>query len=749
MRGEKDARDDRDPAKRPPRRGGKALQRLFLFNGTRDPLLNEAVVGRSRAPKLARPRWLLTEAGLAMASEDGVPRRSVSKAAALAGDLVQAAAARAAAPPPPAGAPIWRSLGPDRIPNGQTYGSNRVDVIGRVAAIAVDPSNIRHVLLGAAGGGVWESFDEGATWTVRTDRMPTLAIGALAFDPVNPSNVYAGSGEGNFYARLGAGVFKSSDGGTTWSAPPPGPLLGNGFYDLAIDRGDPNVLYGATSGGFFVSTNAGGTWVQRRAGTCWAVSVDPAGGAGAELLVAFADGLFRSTNRGAALSKVALPQEPISPWSRLAVTRVASQPDVAYAFGAAGANAFLWRRAGTQWSRISLPPKAAGKPMIDTGQAWYDWYAAAPPDRADRVYLGAIDGFRGDLANGAWTWRNFVTQGSHSVHPDQHCMAFAPGNSKIVYIGNDGGIFRSADGGGTWRALNSGLAITEVEYIALNPANSNWLLAGTQDNGTIRLNGGAWEHVADGDGGDCGLNAGNPKVVYHSYYNVSLERSNKKGDAGSWTGMAPPTMKSLFYPPVAVANDTVAIGGVQLAVTRNGAPPWAVVSLGLGSGDVCTAGCAPSAGMLYFGTLSGRLFRLEWNGGAWTRTELTAPFQAYISCVAADSQNLARLWATSTQSHPGGAPVARSDDRGATWTDCTAGLPPIAKNSIVVDPAASNRVWVAADVGVYESLDAGATWASISNGLPNAIAADLNFHAASRRLICGTRNRGVWSLDGL
>jgi len=91
--------------------------------------------------------------------------------------------------------------------------------------------------------------------------------------------------------------------------------------------------------------------------------------------------------------------------------------------------------------------------------------------------------------------------------------------------------------------------------------------------------------------------------------------------------------------------------------------------------------------------------------------------------------------------------VCRSDDGGATWTDCTAGLPNIPKNAVVVDPANSDRVWVGADVGVYESRDAGRTWSAFSAGLPNAIAADLLVHARDRKLICGTRSRGVWAID--
>ena len=147
---------------------------------------------------------------------------------------------RGAAP----GAPLlWKPLGPSNIPNGQTYGSNRVDVIGRVASIAIDPTKPTHVLCGAGGGGIWETADGGATWAPRTEKMPSLAIGAIAFDPSNPKTVYAGSGEGNFYFNLGAGAYKSTDGGKTWKVLASAPFVGAGFFDRVLEAlGESSTL---------------------------------------------------------------------------------------------------------------------------------------------------------------------------------------------------------------------------------------------------------------------------------------------------------------------------------------------------------------------------------------------------------------------------------------------------------------------------------------------------------------------------
>jgi hypothetical protein len=291
--------------------------------------------------------------------------------------LLEAEAPQAAAPGAPA--PIWQSIGPSVIPNGQTYGTNLIANIGRVACVAVDPGNARHILCGGAGGGIWESFDEGATWAPRTDQMPSLAIGAIAFNSRDPKTVYAGSGEGNWYWFLGAGAYRSDDGGTTWRVlAAPAAFVGAGFFGLVVDPQNPLTLYAATTSGFFSSTNGGANWTPRRAGPCWGISVHPAGGSNTEILAAFADGLFISTNGGAAFTAVALLGAPSTQWTRLAVDRVVSSPDIAYVFGAAGANAYLWRRTGTDWRRIAFAPPSAN-PMVPQpwNQAQYDWYVAA------------------------------------------------------------------------------------------------------------------------------------------------------------------------------------------------------------------------------------------------------------------------------------------------------------------------------------------------------------------------------------
>jgi hypothetical protein len=648
--------------------------------------------------------------------------------------------------PPTGVGPQWESLGPWTVPNGQTYGASRVNVSGRVSSIAVDPSDGAHVLVGAANGGVWESRDRGASWAPRSDYAGTTAIGAIAFDRRNPTTVYCGTGEGNWWSWLGVGILRSTDGGRTWSQHCTNPFVGQGFYDLIVDPGDGMHLLAATTGGLYVSTDGGSTWTRRRTAITWSLSMHPTGGATAEILAASSDGLFASTNGGTNWTAVTLPGSPAA-FSRLAVALAPSNPTIAYAWGASGSTAYLWRRSGGIWTAITTPTG------VSINQAWYDWYLAVAPDRDSQIYCGAIDSHRGDLSGTTWTWTNLSSKpaGGESIHPDQHAIAFEPGNPNMIYIGNDGGLFRSPNRGVNWVHCNNGLVITEFEYHAQSLGTSRWLIGGTQDNGTERWTGSPiWDHIADGDGGDCGVNRTNPQTVFHTYYGMSPERSTSGGDFGSWTWIAPSLPAgegSPFYPPFecsAGGGDTIAMAGVALYVSRDNGANWTRVAFP--SAASATAMFIPNTNAVYVGVSDGRILRTTWSGSAWSGfTTLTTPRTgAFASDLQVDTANTNSIWATYRTMN--GGRVFQSTDGGTTWTDRTAGLPNLPINAIEVDTANPSRIWVAADLGVYESRDSGASWTGFSNGLPNAYVGDLVFHPYARVLRAGTRNRGAWQI---
>ena len=722
--------------------GGKALLRLLHlldsrgYEGLASAVVDAAVPDQVQDQFYARAEKFMFPARAP--DFRGGPPAEVSPSETIARQ--QIAAVHQTGPPTGIG-PQWRTLGPATIPNGQTYNpAVRVNVSGRVAAIAVDPHNPPHLLCGAANGGVWESFDRGVSWAPRTDYQETTTVGALTFSPSNPSIAYCGTGEGNWWSWLGVGILRSTDGGTTWSPLCTNPFIGQGFYDLRVDPADTNRLVAATTGGLYVSTDGGANWTNRRSVRTWAIAF----GSG-EILAACSDGIHRSTDNGTTWVTVALPGAPAS-FDRIAVSIAPSNTSVAYAWGANGSNANLWRRAAGTWIAASSLP--AG---VSTGQAWYDWYCAAAPDRDDQVFLGAIEAYRGELSGTTWNWTVISNHTGAAIHPDQHAIAFEPGNPNTIYAGCDGGLFRSPDRGNSWIHCNNGLVISEFEYIAQNVGSSRWLIGGTQDNGTDRWVGSpSWDHVADGDGGFVAVNYNDPRTVFHTYYDMSPEVSNSSGDWGTWTGITPPIPAgegSLFYPPMRCTDSngtTVTIGGGALYVSRNNGSVWTRIAFP--SAATASATCIPNADNVYVGVTDGRLFHTSWNGAAWTAlSSLTTPrAAANVSDLLVSSSNLNRIWAT--YSTINGGRVYRSDNAGTNWTDCSAGLPSLPVNAIEIDSRNPSRVWVAMDRGVSQSLDAGAHWADFSNGLPNCYVGDLCFHPHAWVLRAGTRNRGIWEI---
>ncbi len=738
--------------------GGKALARLHQYEFERTLEVTEATAAASDQPSL-QPTYGSVE------TQPPFSREDAEASPYLAAFNHKTRLARTA--PAMAIQAGWRPIGPFSIPHGQTYGSgpgSRPSVAGRISAVAIDPGAANHILIGAAGGGVWETTDGGNDWQPRTDNQPSLAIGAIAFDPSNPSIVYAGTGEGDAFWFLGAGLLRSSDGGTTWTLHAAAPFAGGagtvgmGFYDLVVDPLNRNHLLAATrgsgsTGGLYESTDGGLTWMQRRAQRTWDLSMHPAvmgePNSTQEVFAACADGLFRSTDGGTTWTAVMLPGAPAG-WMRMEVCHAPSNGDVVYVFATdSTGNGRIWRRSAFGAAFMAVTPLPPG---LNTAQAWYDWFAAVAPNNPDVLYLGAIEVHRGvRSATNTWTWSNLSAKTTgDSIHPDQHAIAFSPTDPNVVYVGNDGGIYRSPDGGTTWESLNKGLCITELEYLAPHPQFDAWLLGGTQDNGTQRYEGEeVWYHVQDGDGGDCGVNAASPYTCYHTFYGMGMERSTSGGGWGSWFYIGPnvPANKdypngALFYPPLEVNGSVVAQAGVSVFISTNTGATWSEVALPSG---VTTALAIPTLTRVYAGTNQGHIYRIESSAGVWgAPVQLTRPRVGFVSDLLIDPTNANRIWAT--YSNLTGSHVFRSDDGGMTWDDVSAGLPSIPVNAVVVDPADTDAVYVAADVGVYRSSNAGATWGAFSNLLPNALAKDLVFHQESRLLRVATQSRGVWEI---
>lgn len=428
----------------------------------------------------------------------------------------------------------WISIGPAPVIGGDPAitwtGRPRT---GRVAAIAVDPTNSARWLIGAAGGGIWETTNSGASWQPRTDSAPSLAMGAIAFAPSNPSIVYAGTGEAVFSvdAYGGYGVLKSIDGGRSWThiAGTEDSLGNRGISDLVVDPANPDVIVAAVTSarmwravlvppgpmmGIVKSTNGGVTWTPKKAGEGTDLEIDPRSfsnqyaGLGGKWgpTGGMETGVYRSTDAGEVWRRIDGPwMATASAVGRVELAISPSHPDVMYVsiHNAGTTNQHgllgLWKTTNA-WAPCPLPSGAPADSPCPAGQgpSWQPISVAQTDNGTGFGYCGfnpgtpprpvpqcfynhelSVDPTNPDVlyAGGVSLWKYDGAQwhqigflpNDGGIHADQHRMRWA-GNRLIV--GNDGGVWSTTSGGSAWQQHNIGLATVQFWGGALSPATA-------------------------------------------------------------------------------------------------------------------------------------------------------------------------------------------------------------------------------------------------------------------------------------
>lgn len=476
----------------------------------------------------------------------------------------------------------WSQLGPGNVG-------------GRTRALVIDPVSPKTMYAAGVAGGVWKSTDAGQSWKALDDLMANLAVSSLVLDPANPKVLYAGTGEGYFNndGVRGAGVFRSADGGVTWSRLAATNTSDFQYVnDLAVSARDPRRLYAATRSGVWRSLDGGATWTR---------TLDPKANGGCLDLALRTDkpgdSLLAScgTLEGSSAVWLNVKAEKGNNWKkvltesgmgRTSLAIAPSRQDVVYALAASNAagpggsyfqgllGVFRSNDGGRTWSarvRNSDPKKLSTLLLTNPvyafaescfrqedafyNQGWYDNVIAVDPVNAERVWAGGVDLLRSDDGGRSWGLASYwwATPGTSTyVHADQHVLAFHPRYNgttvKTLFAGNDGGLFRTRDalaatvtapssvcnpaaGRIQWESLNNGYSVTQFYNGAPYPDGTRYL-GGTQDNGTVRggqATGRGWETIQSGDGGYVAVDPRDTDVLYVTYIFLSLFKSTDGG----------------------------------------------------------------------------------------------------------------------------------------------------------------------------------------------------------------------------
>jgi photosystem II stability/assembly factor-like uncharacterized protein len=683
----------------------------------------------------------------------------------------------------------WRAIGP--ASTWPTFRGNWGLTSGRVNSVAVSPSNSRLVLAGSATGGIWRSTDGGANFVPVSDDQVDLAVGSIAFSKSNPSIAYAGMGDIKF-GYLGSGVLKSTDDGRTWkqvsnnSLPSPGTIS-----KLDVDPADPNRVYAAqfarlkgekvTSGGLYRSTDGGVNWSRTQAGAPRDLAIDPANPRTLYLGLSRIEkdtdppfGLYRSTDRGETWSSLFTTQYDVQSRREIRIAVAPANPQTLYVYLGGIANlrfealVKLSTDGGATWTDRSTSG-------FDLAQFGYNSYIVADPRDPNTVYIGSRDLYKS--TDGAINWTNLTrnytpaeepytyTPTISTAHPDQHSLAFAPGSSNQFYIGNDGGISKTTDGGDSFQSLNATLSLTQFTSIALHPTDASITYGGTQDNGTQRRFTGSnqWFEIVTGDGGRAVINPLNPGMVFATYVRGSIFRFYDDGryfdNQVGWNSSfdEPETnARMAFYPPFTGngVDSTLYFGTWRLFISTNLGDNWSAPSgeLDLTKGitdkgrDVLSAigiGRA-NTNVIYTGSSQGRAMVSTDGGASWTDATRGLP-DRFITHITVDPNNTANAYLSVSGFNSGH--VFKTTDTGATWSDISGNLPDIPANALLIDPLNPATLYAGTDVGVFRSTRGGTSWQEFTKGMPPVVVQA--FSAQADGLIqAATYGRGAYELVG-
>jgi len=682
---------------------------------------------------------------------------------------------------------------------------------GRVTAVDVNLSDNTVIFVGAATGGVWRSRDGGVQWEPVFDGESVLGIGSVAISQENPDVVWVGTGEGNprNSAGVGAGIFKSLDGGESWT------LMGleqsERIHRVVPHPRDPDVVYVGVMGpawsdgaerGVYRTRDGGATWeqvlyVDERTGaadlvmdpenpnklfaTLWEFRRWPwsfeSGGKGSGLFVTYDGG--DSWRR--ASSQDGFPEGALG---RIGVAVAPSNPAVVYALVEAEANALLRSDdGGKSWKAVNDTPGVNPRPF---------YYAdiRIDPKNENRVYRLASSM---DVSeDGGRTFSPVVS--SAVIHGDVHELWIHPDDPRFMIMGNDGGIGLTYNGGGSWRFVEN-LPLAQFYHINVDMEVPYNVYGGLQDNGSWfgpsqvwedrGIMNAHWRRTGGGDGFASLPDFSDPRFGYSMSQQGSLMRFDKETGERRDIQPVPSDGDRLRFNWNAALNvdphdsATIYLGSQYVHRSRDGGLSWEVISPDLTTNDpekqrqdesggltldatgaenhTTILSIAPSPlqqGLIWVTTDDGNVQVTMDSGGTWTN------LRDRIRGVPGGS------WAPHVEPSkhdPGTAYVVFDDHRRGNWTtyvyrtrdfgESWEALPTSGVLGFVhvveEDPESPALLFLGTEFGLYVSLDEGGSWIPWRHGIPAVPVRDLMVHPRDHDLVIGTHGRGAFILDDI
>jgi photosystem II stability/assembly factor-like uncharacterized protein len=685
---------------------------------------------------------------------------------------------------------------------------------GRVTAVdAVDQDGRITVFVGAASGGVWKSVNGGTTYKPVFDRERVQSIGAVAIDPSNPKTVWVGTGEAwvRNSVSVGDGVYKSTDNGENWTNV--GLKDSEHIAKILVDPGDGNNVLVCATGhlwddndqrGVYKTSDGGKTWMKVLAGAngssgCALLAMSPkepktiyasmwdfrrqgwtfrSGGPGS--------GLFKSTDGGDHWSEINDSNAkglPPKPWGRVAIAVAPAKPQVVYANVEAEKGRGLYRsdEGGTNWTKLDASNYMVWRPF------YFGNLIVDPKDenkifKPDLILLYSTDGGKSF---------NMVSGGAHG---DFHDVWIDPKNPSIVIAGDDGGLWRSEDGGSRWKHQMN-LPISQFYHVSTDNSDPYHVYGGLQDNsswvGDSSYPGGVtnsrWENMYGGDGFWMFEDTSDPDYIYAEYQGGEIGRVNRY--THETRGIKPlpnygeKKLRFNWNTPIHMSPNekgAIYVGAQFLFRSRDHGQSWDRISPDLTTNDpekqkqeesggvtidnssaemhttIYSISESPKNGqVIWVGTDDGNVQITRDGGKTWTNVVSNISDlgkNAWVSTVEASRFDEGTAYATFDRHTFGDMkPYAyRTTDYGKTWTALPLQESGVRGYAHVIkeDSVKPELLFLGTEFGLWISVDGGQRWAQYKgSNFPAAAVRDIAVQARDNDLVLATHGRGIWIID--
>ncbi len=683
---------------------------------------------------------------------------------------------------------------------------------GRITAIDVDLSHPDRIFVGSASGGLWLSENGGISWEPIFDDQPALSIGSVAINQKNPDVIWVGTGEGNprNSVNTGGGIFKSIDGGKTWTKM--GLDKSKAIHRIIIHRDYPDIVYAAALGspwgehkerGVFRTTDGGKTWenilyVNDLTGPGDMV-VDPdnpnkmivgmwehkrtpwdfiSGGEGS--------GLYLTYDGGETWKKITSEEGlPKGDLGRIGLAFAPSKSHIVYALIEAEENG-LYKSidGGENWSLVS-------KENIGNRPFYYS-DIFVDPHNENRIFN--LFTFVSLSEDGGKTFRQIADYGN-AVHPDHHAFWIHPDDPSFLMVGNDGGMNISRDGGKTFEFIEN-IPVGQFYHVNIDNEFPYNVYGGMQDNGSwigpayVLKSGGIrnydWQELYFGDGFD---------VMPHpsdSRYGYAMSQGGNVGMYDRETGRVQfvkpfhPEGKELRYNwNAAIAQDPfnecgLYFGSQYVHYSDDCGLSWDIISPDLTTNDTTKQNQDISGGLtidatnaenhttilaiapspidnntIWVGTDDGNLQITRDGGKSWTNVGGKLPGLppgSWIPQIEISHANAGEAFvvANNYRRNDYNPYVFHTTDFGNSWRRIV-GSDQISHFvvSFIQDDTEPNLMFLGTDGGLYGSFDRGENWELLNEGFPRVQVSDLKIHPREGDLVIGTFGRAFWVLDDI